>query len=95
MSKYLVHFRLIFFNISILYGTAKGKDKLIMKQIISFSGVYICECLETFIRDPVSQTCYCADGFEAVGGECTDVDECAEISPCSENEVSTLINERT
>ena len=78
-----------------MYGTAKGKDKLIMIQIISLSGVYICECLETFIRDPVSETCYCANGFEAVGGECTDVDECAEISPCSENEVSTLINEKT
>ena len=57
---------------------------------MQISGVYICECLNTFIKDPVSQACYCADGFEAVEGECTDVDECAGKSPCSENEVSTL-----
>ena len=49
-------------------------------------GSYICDCLDTFVKDPVSGDCVCADGYEDQGGTCADVDECLD-SPCGENEV--------
>ena len=50
-----------------------------------FAGSYICDCLDTFVKDPVSGDCVCADGFENKDGACVDIDECAN-SPCGENE---------
>jgi len=48
-------------------------------------GSYICDCLDTFVRDS-SNECVCADGFENQDGACMDIDECAD-DPCGENEV--------
>ena len=50
------------------------------------SGSYLCDCLDTFVKDITSGECVCADGFENIDGVCDDVDECAD-SPCGENEV--------
>ncbi|KAL5252435.1 hypothetical protein ACHWQZ_G015268 [Mnemiopsis leidyi] len=48
-------------------------------------GSYLCDCLDTFVKDLSSGECVCADGFENSDGVCADVDECAD-NPCGENE---------
>ena len=54
------------------------------------AGSYICDCLDTFIKDLKSEDCVCADGYEAVEQVCTDINECAGESECGVNEVSAV-----
>ena len=51
-------------------------------------GSYICDCLNTLVRDHESGDCMCADGFEMDDKDdsCVDVNEC-EDEPCRDNEV--------
>ena len=49
-------------------------------------GSYICDCLDTLVRDHDSGECECADGFESQDGTCVDINECDD-NPCRENEV--------
>jgi len=49
-------------------------------------GSYICDCLDTFVKDPKTKECVCADGYENSDGVCVDINECDD-DPCGENEV--------
>ena len=54
-------------------------------QILN-SGSFICDCLDTFVKDKKTKECVCADGYENKDGECVDINECDD-DPCGENEV--------
>ena len=59
------------------------------EPLIISAGSYVCDCLDSFIKDPKSKDCVCADGYEASEGACVDVDEC-EADPCGDNQVSEV-----
>jgi len=81
-------------------GTCEDVDECLdnpcsdTERCSNIEGAFICDCLDTFIKDPESGDCVCADGFENKDGKCADVDECA-TNPCTgENEecVNTVGN---
>ena len=75
-----------------IFLTCTQRDTVInVKSInILYPGSYICDCLDTFVRDR-SNECVCADGYENQDGSCVDIDECAD-DPCGENEVIIYLN---